>query len=90
MEQINVGDQVKDIESGRIGTVTEVREGGKVIFVRPGEMPYRVEDKKGITGVSSATILTATAWYLQDDGCYDGIWVDACLDCRSKIRRVGA
>jgi len=68
--------RIKD-ENGRIGVITGEREGG--YFVRPENTKYKIDDNTGITGVSNATLITATFWSLRPDGTLHGLWFDSRL-----------
>lgn len=76
MNEIKKGMQFID-ERGRKGIVTEVRDEGEDIFVRPQEHQTKIDDTEGITGVDNAIILTPTCWTRQQDGSYRGMWWDS-------------
>lgn len=67
---------IKDV-NGRVGQVTEIRETG--VFARPQNVPYIVNDSKGLTFVAGAKLITATFWTKQPDGSYQGLWFDSPL-----------
>ena len=68
--------RIKD-ENGRIGVVTSERQDG--YFVRPEDVPYKIGDQDGITGVANAILITATYWSRQPNGILHGLWFDSRL-----------
>ena len=62
-------------ENGRIGDVTEEREN--VIFAKPVGIDYLIRDIAMITGITGATLITATSWARETDGTYRGLWFDS-------------
>lgn len=58
-------------QNGRIGTVTERREGG--CFAKP-------EGTKHTIGGNGARFITATHWSERPDGSLHGLWYDAKLN----------
>jgi hypothetical protein len=68
--------RIKD-ENGRIGIVTSETATG--VFAKPENVPYKIDDKDGITGVANAILITATHWSRQPDGTLHGLWFDSPL-----------
>jgi len=86
MKIVKVGAKVRDINTGRVGVVTEVDEDG--FFARPAELPYVTT--ADIPGVGNQMLITATYWNEREDGKYTGIWADAKLNEWTAVELVDA
>lgn len=84
---ITVGDNIL-ASDGRVGVVTETRLDDGGIFARPADVPYKVADKHGVTGVSGAVLIMATVWYIEADGTLTGRWADSRLNTKLTARLI--
>lgn len=76
IEEIKKGGWIRDDDTGRLGTITEVRDNG--FFARPDDVPYTVSSDNfvGVPG----KLITATYWTINPDGTCRGLWFDSPLE----------
>lgn len=77
-----VGMTVVDNKTGRVGVITEVRDGD-TFFARPVETPYLVPFRDG-------KLIMATAWSKRDDVTWSGLWADSPLNAWTTVRLIEA